>query len=224
MGRLGAACVAFFASSGVAWVACSAGPNALVTGDPDAGEREAGTEIPFDGATPVDAAYEDVEVDADLPADAGPDAADAGPVSCTTAADGTPCKAAPDACHTDGTCKAGKCMAPPPRADGYNWKGGDDTARCCSGAAVHTTSDTNCGACGIACNASNGESCSALGGHYFCRGCVASAGCWSKCCSTSFSPYSCAASDCAGHCDATYCPAGTHCVDGMGASSDYCSY
>ena len=63
----------------------------------------------------------------------------------------------------------------------------------------------------------------ALGGHYFCRGCIASINCWSKCCSTSFSPYSCAASDCAGNCDAAYCPAGTHCVSGGGTSSDYCA-
>ena len=139
-------------------------------------------------------------------------------------ADGFVCASAPDACHTDGTCKAGVCGAVGTRADGYEWSAGDDTARCCSGKETHTTTDSDCGACGIKCNASNGESCSALGGHYFCRGCVASAACWSGCCSESFSPYSCAASDCAGNCDASHCPSGTHCVSGAPNSSDYCSY
>ncbi len=138
--------------------------------------------------------------------------------------DGTVCAMAPDACHTDGTCSAGKCGAVGNRPDGFNWSAGDATAICCSASEVHADTNTDCGACGITCNAGNGESCSALGGHYFCRGCVASALCWSKCCSTSFSPYSCAASDCAGNCDAAYCPAGTHCVSGGGTSSDYCAY
>jgi hypothetical protein len=138
--------------------------------------------------------------------------------------DGFVCATAPDACHTDGTCKAGACGAVGTRAEGYNWTAGDDTARCCGGKPIHTNVDGNCGACGIVCNGSNGESCKAVGGHWFCNGCVASAACWSHCCSTSFSPPSCAASDCAGNCSATYCPPGTHCVSGNGVSSDYCSY
>jgi hypothetical protein len=111
--------------------------------------------------------------------------------------------------------------------DGYVWFAPDPTARCCHGQPMHEadfTTATDCGACGIACNAANGEACSALAGHYFCRGCVASAACWSKCCSTSFTPYSCAASDCAGNCSSMYCPTGTHCVPGAPNSSDYCSY
>jgi hypothetical protein len=139
-------------------------------------------------------------------------------------ADGTVCATAPDACHTDGTCKSGACGAVGTRADGYEWTAGDGTARCCGGKPIHTTVDSDCGACGIQCNASNDESCQALGGQYFCRGCVASAACWSHCCSESFTPFSCAASDCAGNCDSTYCPAGTHCVSGAPNSSDYCSY
>jgi hypothetical protein len=95
---------------------------------------------------------------------------------------------------------------------------------CCGGNEAHSSDNGNCGVCGIQCNAGNGESCQILGGRYFCRGCVASAACWSHCCSTSFSPYSCAASDCAGNCSAAYCPPGTHCVSGGGISSDYCSY
>ena len=138
-------------------------------------------------------------------------------------ADGFVCAAAPDACHDAGTCKAGVCGAPATRTDGTEWTAGDATARCCGGKPIHTDVDTDCGACGIQCNASNGESCQSFGGVWFCRGCVASAACWSHCCSTSYSPYSCAASDCAGNCSIQYCPAGTHCVVGNG-TSDYCSY
>jgi hypothetical protein len=138
--------------------------------------------------------------------------------------DGTDCASAPDLCHTPGTCTAGKCGAVGTQPDSYNWQAGDGTARCCGGKPVHTNTDSNCGVCGIQCNASNGESCQTLGGEWFCRGCVASAACWSHCCSESFSPYSCAASDCAGNCDSAVCPAGSHCVSGGTTSSDYCSY
>ncbi len=138
--------------------------------------------------------------------------------------DGTVCAPASDACHTDGTCAAGKCGPQAARPDGTGWSPGDATAICCGAKEVHASTDSNCGVCGIACNAANGESCQLLAGHYFCRGCVASAACWSHCCSTSFSPYSCAASDCAGNCDPALCPAGTHCVSGGTTSSDYCSY
>jgi hypothetical protein len=165
------------------------------------------------------------------PCGAAPDICHDAPVcsggACAAAAakaDGFVCATAPDDCHTDGTCKAGVCGAVGTRADGYNWTAGDDTARCCGGKAIHTDVDSDCGACGIQCNASNGESCQVLGGEWFCRGCIASADCWSKCCSTSFTPYSCAASDCEGDCSDTYCPAGTHCVVGGTTSSDYCSY
>jgi hypothetical protein len=139
-------------------------------------------------------------------------------------ADGTACGAAPDACRDAPTCSGGKCGAPPAKPDGTNWSAGDATAICCAGKEVHASTDTDCGTCGIACNASNGESCQILGGHYFCRGCIASDACWSHCCSESFTPYSCAASDCAGNCSSMYCPAGTHCVSGGTTSSDYCSY
>jgi hypothetical protein len=117
---------------------------------------------------------------------------------------------------------------PPPvcegKADGYNWDTNDTYARCCGGQQVRTVTDQNCGVCGIKCNAANSETCGVVGGRYFCTGCVASTACWSKCCSTSFTPHSCAASDCAGNCSSTYCPLGTHCVTGGGTSSDYCSY
>jgi len=201
---------------------CASNPVAWSDPSPDAdvGDREAGTVVPFD------AAYEDVEVDADLPLpDGGGDGGtEAGPAGCAAVADGTPCKAAPDLCHSDGVCKLGKCMAPAFRTDGYNWKPADVNARCCGGVPVYATDDTNCGACGIGCNAGNGESCQALAGHYFCRGCKLNSGCWSKCCSNSFSPPSCAASDCKGNCDSTYCPPGSKCMLGNGMSSNYCAY
>jgi len=162
---------------------------------------------------------------------AAPDACHAAPTCsggvCGSAAalpDGTVCAKAADGCHSDATCKTGNCGASGTLADGHNWSAGDATAICCGGHQVHADTNGNCGACGIACNAGNGESCALLGGHYFCRGCVASAACWSKCCSESFTPFSCAASDCSGNCSATYCPPGTHCVSGAPNSSDYCAY
>jgi hypothetical protein len=140
------------------------------------------------------------------------------------AQNGTPCGSAPNACHDAPTCSGGKCGAAAAKPDGFQWSAGDATSMCCGGSEVHQSDNNNCGVCGIQCNASNGESCSTLGGHYFCRGCIASAACWSRCCSQSFTPNSCAASDCAGNCSAAYCPPGTHCVVGGATSSDYCSY
>lgn len=139
-------------------------------------------------------------------------------------ADGTPCQQAPDACHADGVCKLAVCQAPAAQPEGYQWKQNDEFARCCGGKAITTNTDQNCGVCGIKCNAGNGESCQGLGGRWFCRGCIANSGCWSKCCSLSFSPPSCAASDCNGNCKATYCPNGTVCKLGNGVSSNYCAY
>ena len=139
--------------------------------------------------------------------------------------DGFICDPAPDACHTDGTCKAGSCQMSKLQPESYQWQPNDPTARCCGGMPVHTTTDDNCNVCGIKCNAMNGESCKeVVAGRWFCNGCMASAACWSKCCSTSFNPPSCAASDCAGNCSSQYCPMGSHCVSGGGTSSDFCSY
>jgi hypothetical protein len=168
------------------------------------------TILPLDATIPGDGA-----VDADLLDGDG---------SCATWPDGTPCKQAPDACHVDGVCKGGVCMAPATHVDGYNWDSTNAYAICCGGVPVVANTDTNCGVCGIRCNGSNGESCQGLGGRYFCRGCIANSGCWSRCCSLSFNPPSCAASDCNGNCSSQYCPAGTHCVVGFPTSSDYCSY
>ncbi len=145
-------------------------------------------------------------------------------MGCMGQPDGVKCDPAPDLCHTDGLCKSGVCQPPGIRGEGYNWKQGDDFARCCGGKPITTNTDANCGVCGIKCNAMNGESCMALGGRWFCRGCTSSAACWSKCCSQSFNPPSCAASDCNGNCSAQYCPMGTVCKLGNGMSSNYCAY
>jgi len=154
------------------------------------------------------------------------DASDSGVIlmGCMGQPDGLKCDPAPDLCHTDGVCKGGVCQPPGVRPDGYQWKQGDDFARCCGGKQITTNTDNNCGVCGIKCNAGNGESCQMLGGRWFCRGCNTSAGCWSKCCSLSFNPPSCAASDCNGNCSAQYCPMGTVCKLGNGLSSNYCAY
>jgi|GEM_PF-654297 len=138
--------------------------------------------------------------------------------------DGTPCAPAPDACHEDGVCSGGVCGAVKQREDGYNWDPSDTWKRCCGGQPLRMDTDAHCGVCGIACNASNGESCqkNAANGQYYCTGCIASAGCWSGCCSTSFgTPHRCAASDCVqGLCEG--CPGGT-CHQWPDASNS-CSY
>jgi hypothetical protein len=124
-----------------------------------------------------------------------------------------------DATGQDGPA-ANPCQG---KADGFKW-GTTDLSRCCGGRAIVTNTNDHCGVCGIKCNAANGESCQALAGRYFCRGCVESAKCWSKCCSTSFTPFSCAASDCNGNCVDTLCPPGARCVLGAPNSSNYCAY
>jgi hypothetical protein len=138
-------------------------------------------------------------------------------------ADGTTC-GAKNPCVTG--CVSGVCVDIPARPDGFNWKPGDYNARCCGGMPLATTTSDNCGACGIKCNAADGQSCGAVGkeGHYYCLNCVASVNCWSGCCSTSFTPNSCAASDCTkGLCVQQFCPPNTTCKTSPD-SSDYCGY
>jgi hypothetical protein len=179
-----------------------------------------GGELPFeDGAAASDGTS--IDLDALVVSDGG---AEAAPMGCMGLPDGTKCQSAPDACHTDGVCVMGQCSPPQVRPDGYNWKQGDEFARCCNGKPIITNTNSDCGVCGIQCNQNNGESCQLLGGRWFCRGCNTSAGCWSKCCSLSFNPPSCAASDCMGNCSSQYCPKGTTCKLGMGISSNYCAY
>jgi hypothetical protein len=124
-------------------------------------------------------------------------------------------------------CVSGVCVDIPTRPDGFNWQPGDDNARCCAGKPISTTTLDNCGACGIKCNAADGQSCGVVGteGHHYCVNCVASANCWSGCCSNSFAPpTACAASDCTkGLCVQQFCPPNTTCKTSPD-SSDYCGY
>lgn len=147
--------------------------------------------------------------------------------ACVTTAvpDGVECEAAPNACWEPGRCQGGTCASPKPLADGYNWDPADTWRRCCGGQPLRMDTNTNCGVCGIQCNAADGQSCKAnpVNGLYYCEGCNASAACWSGCCSTSFGqPYRCAASDCDGNCIA--CPGTSTCVASGGQASLACVY
>lgn len=146
----------------------------------------------------------------------------------TNKPDGSICDDPKNPCQQPGVCAAGACGAPKARADNYGYDPANEFALCCGGQPTKVTSATNCGACGIGCNASNGESCQARTNagqtNYYCAGCVASAACWSGCCSTSFpaSMNVCAASDCKGGCTSK-CPAGTHCQSGASVMmSNWC--
>lgn len=110
------------------------------------------------------------------------------------------------------------------KADGYNYDPGDTYARCCDAGAVRTVTDDMCGTCAIKCNTAKGQKCTLEGPHYYCRGCVQSADCWSKCCSTEFGIGLCAASDCvSGVCEPALCKDGTRCTV-PGDASNYCEY
>jgi hypothetical protein len=111
------------------------------------------------------------------------------------------------------------------KPDGYSLSGLDTNARCCAGLAVETTSDSNCGVCGITCNTGLGQSCGLIDGHYLCLNCAADGDCWSGCCAGTVSPLHCAADDCStGACSATAdpcAPYGATCtIVGVG----YCAY
>jgi hypothetical protein len=110
------------------------------------------------------------------------------------------------------------------QANGFNWDPADEFARCCNGARVRTTVDEFCGTCEIACNKAKGQRCELFRGHYYCRGCDASADCWSGCCSKQFGGGSCAASNCAtGACNQNVCLGGSVCAT-AGDASNYCKY
>jgi hypothetical protein len=110
------------------------------------------------------------------------------------------------------------------RPNGFSWDQTDEYARCCNGIKVRTTIDEFCGTCEIACNKAKGQTCEAFRGRYYCRGCDASAECWSGCCSKQFGGGSCAASNCTtGDCNAALCKGGTVCVV-PGDASNYCKY
>ena len=137
-------------------------------------------------------------------------------------ADGTPCAAATDACHGVPVCKTGVCGPSSALAEGTQWRPGDDNARCCSGKPIETTSNTNCGVCGVVCNTAKSQSCGALNGHYFCLGCALDPDCWSGCCSLTNGAH-CSPSDCTrGTCHVpNLCPDMSHCQMDV---VNYCSY
>ena len=91
--------------------------------------------------------------------------------------------------------------------DGYSWNIFDAYARCCGGVAVETTTDTNCGVCGITCNTDLGQTCGLIDSEYLCLNCQANADCWSGCCAGTVSPPHCGANTCAsGMCSAAADP------------------
>jgi hypothetical protein len=130
-------------------------------------------------------------------------------------ANGTPCGAPPkNECWSYATCQKGVCGTSTAYPDGYQWPdAGGQYARCCGGEPVQTTTDTNCGVCGIGCK--DGESCTTIGGYYFCTGCgTNNAACWSDCCSGTDStnghctPSNCLADVCK---SPDICPPPSHC-------------
>ncbi len=137
----------------------------------------------------------------------------------TNKADGAICDDPKSPCQTPGVCASGACGAPKAKPDETVPDASKPFTRCCGGASTSVTTNGRCGSCDIACNGANGESCQARSnaGHtqYYCAGCVASASCWSGCCSTSYPATKnvCAASDCKGGCTSK-CPKGTHCKSG----------
>ncbi len=206
---------------------------------------------PFDACT--DGGCADATEEGSHPTDAGSDArADADP--CTTLPDDASCGTA-DPCNARPTCKAGHCTLHPLEAgtycsyngacqcgycdntgrcsqklacpEGFNWEAGVDTARCCSGLAVLTDTNANCGVCGVKCataGVSSPQDCQLLSGHYQCVNCAANTECWSGCCAIDTTPYHCSESNCnTGACVAGLCPAPSHCVPGTGGPN-YCTY
>jgi len=124
-------------------------------------------------------------------------------------------------------CQKGACSATRACPEGFAWEAGNDLARCCSGLAVLTDTNENCGICGIHCataGVSSPQNCALLSGHYQCVDCAANTDCWSGCCAIDTTPYHCAESNCnTGDCVAGLCPAPSACVQGVGAPN-YCSY
>jgi hypothetical protein len=132
--------------------------------------------------------------------------------------DGTSCSTG-NVCKT-GACKAGSCTATN-RPDGYKYSA-SSTDVCCAGAATATTSNSNCGVCGVVCNTAKGQSCSVVDTHYVCTGCASNADCSLGCCGTSpiahCTPSMCTTTACA---SPNKCPDGSHCE---ASTIDYCTY
>ena len=153
--------------------------------------------------------------------DAGSDADGGGLDPCALLPSGALC-AIHGGCSC-GFCQQGKCAVTAACPDGLQWEAGVDTARCCAGAPVVASTDSNCGVCGVKCAAP--QTSSSLDGHYLCLGCTKSAECWSGCCSVNPSPQHCAVSDCAtGACPAGVCPPPSRCVQTGAGQPNYCTY
>jgi hypothetical protein len=178
-----------------------------------------------DTASPEDGG----SADATLPVDAGEDAAPtqdgSGSNLCTTLESGALCAYA-GGCQCS-YCQAGSCSTTMGCPEGFNWEAGNDLARCCSGLAVLTDTNENCGVCGIHCataGVTSAQDCALLSGHYQCVNCAANSECWSGCCAIDTTPNHCSESDCnTGACVAGLCPAPATCTPGAGGPN-YCSY
>jgi hypothetical protein len=159
--------------------------------------------------------------DARLPGDGGGPSSD----RCATLEAGAFCAYA-GGCQCT-YCQNGTCSASQACPEAFNWEAGNDLARCCSGLAVLTDTNENCGVCGIHCataGVSSPQNCALLSGHYQCVDCTANTDCWSGCCAIDTTPYHCSASDCnTGDCVAGLCPAPSTCVSATG-DPNYCSY
>lgn len=187
----------------------------------------------------------------DAPVDAG---AEAPADPCATLPDDASCGDA-DPCNARPTCRAGHCDRHPLEAgtfcaylgacqcgycngsgacadtracpQGFNWEAGVDIARCCGGLPVLTSTNANCGVCGVQCRTAGvtkAQNCQLLGGHYQCVDCNANSECWSGCCAIDTTPYHCSESNCnTGACVQGLCPSPSHCVQGTN-EPNYCSY
>jgi hypothetical protein len=133
----------------------------------------------------------------------------------------------PDVIDTeDVVVDASVCLG---RSEGYNWDNANANARCCDGAAVVTTTNANCGVCGVRCNTGAGQACQTQNGHYMCRGCDVSTDCWAGCCSTTYTPHNCTPNNPCGNgtcsdleCQKVAGPAATCMTQANG--SNYCAY
>jgi hypothetical protein len=186
---------------------------------PDGGYADATLPSEDGGYTDAAAPAEDGGASDAARRDGGP-----APDPCATREAGAFCASAGCQCSY---CQSGTCSATEACPDGFNWEAGSDLARCCSGYAILTDTNENCGVCGIHCataGVSSAQNCALLDGHYQCVDCTANTDCWSGCCAIDTTPYHCSASDCnTGDCVAGLCPAPSTCMTETG-DPNYCTY